>query len=66
MSARYLLDTDWVIHYLDANPAVAQRADECRAEGLAVSIFTVAGLYGGVFGADRRPHNVSGGLATGE
>ena len=25
MSARYLLDTDWVIHYLNANAAVVER-----------------------------------------
>jgi predicted nucleic acid-binding protein len=45
MSARYLLDTDWVIHYLNANTAIVQRVDACRTDGVAVSIVTVAELY---------------------
>lgn len=51
MSARYLLDTDWVIHYLNANATVVERVDACRADGVAVSILTVGELYEGVFGS---------------
>lgn len=51
MSARYLLDTDWVIHYLNANAAIVQRVDACRGDGVVVSIATVAELYEGVYGS---------------
>jgi tRNA(fMet)-specific endonuclease VapC len=51
MSARYLIDTDWVIHYLSANTTVVQRVDACRTDGVAVSIATVAELYEGVYGS---------------
>lgn len=51
MSARYLLDTDWVIHYLNANATIVQRVDAYRLEGVAVSIVTVAELYEGVYGS---------------
>lgn len=51
MSVRCLLDTDWVIYYLNANNVIVQRVDACRADGVAVSIATVAELYEGVFGS---------------
>jgi tRNA(fMet)-specific endonuclease VapC len=51
MSARYLLDTDWAIHYLNASVAITQRVDAYRADGVAVSIVTVAELYEGVYGS---------------
>ena len=54
MTARYLLDTDWVIHYLNANAAIVQRVDVSRADGVAVSIVTVAELYEGVYGSTDR------------
>jgi tRNA(fMet)-specific endonuclease VapC len=54
MSALYLIDTDWVIHYLNANTTVVQRVDAYRTDGVAVSIATVAELYEGVYGSDSR------------
>ncbi len=33
---RYLVDTDWVIHYLNGNPSIRERLDEVRDEGVAV------------------------------
>lgn len=54
MSAKYLLDTDWVIHYLNAHIGIVQRVDACRADGIAVSIATVAELYEGVYGSTDR------------
>lgn len=54
MSLRYLIDTDWTIHYLNGQPAVVQRVDELRDEGLALSVASLAELYEGIY-ASRDP-----------
>src|SRR5713101_6980513 len=43
MSLQYLIDTDWVIHYLHAHPAIVARLDELQPQG-----FALAELYEGV------------------
>ena len=45
---RYLVDTDWVIHYLNGDLSIRERIDEVRDEGVAVSIVTLAEVYEGV------------------
>lgn len=49
MSARFLLDTDWVIHYLRGNSEVVERLDSKRNDGIALSMVSLAELYEGVF-----------------
>ena len=49
MSLQYLIDTDWVIHYLHAHPAIVPRLDELQPQGLALSIISLAELYEGVY-----------------
>jgi hypothetical protein len=49
MSLQYLIDTDWVIHYLHAHPAIVARLDELHPQGLALSIVSLAELYEGVY-----------------
>jgi tRNA(fMet)-specific endonuclease VapC len=49
MTVRYLLDTDWVIHYLHGNPDVIKRVDEARGEGVGLSVISLAEFYEGVF-----------------
>ena len=49
MSLQYLMDTDWVIHYLHAHPAIVARLDELQPQGLALSIISLAELYEGVY-----------------
>jgi tRNA(fMet)-specific endonuclease VapC len=49
MTPRYLVDTDWVIHYLNGHPAIATRLSELFELGLAISIISLAELYEGVF-----------------
>ena len=46
---QYLLDTDWVIHYLHGHTAIVQRLDELQPQGLALSIISLAELYEGVY-----------------
>lgn len=53
MIARYLIDTDWVIHYLNEQPGIVARLDSCRDAGVAVSIITLAELYEGVYGSSN-------------
>lgn len=49
MNINYLVDTDWIIHYLYGEENVVRRLEELRPHGLAVSIITLAELYEGVF-----------------
>ena len=49
MSPQYLIDTDWVIHYLHAHPVIVTRLDELQPQGLALSIISLAELYEGVY-----------------
>ena len=49
MSLHYLIDTDWVIHYLHAHPGIVTRLDELQPQGLALSIISLAELYEGVY-----------------
>ncbi len=47
----YLVDTDWAIHYTRGIQQVAQRIDELAADGIGLSIVSLAELYDGVFRA---------------
>jgi tRNA(fMet)-specific endonuclease VapC len=49
MSLHYLIDTDWVIHYLHAHAGIVARLDELQPQGLALSIISLAELSEGVF-----------------
>ena len=55
MSPRYLVDTDWVIHWLNGHEKIRRRLDEVKEEGLALSVISLAELYEGVYyGRNRR------------
>jgi tRNA(fMet)-specific endonuclease VapC len=49
MTIRYLVDTDWAIHYLNDHPVISQRLDELKMEGLGLSVISLAELYEGVY-----------------
>lgn len=49
MSVTYLIDTDWVIHYLNGHPDIVRRLDEFQGQGLGISVISLAELYEGVF-----------------
>jgi len=49
MTMRSLIDTDWVIHYLNNHPPIVQRLGELQSEGLALSIISLAELYEGIY-----------------
>lgn len=46
---KYLLDTNWAIHYLRGEERVVKKLLSLREEGLAMSIITLAELYEGIF-----------------
>jgi tRNA(fMet)-specific endonuclease VapC len=45
----YLIDTDWVIHYLNGHPAIVERLEEFQEQGLALSVISLAELYEGIY-----------------
>jgi len=49
MTVRYLIDTDWAIHYLNGNPPIVKRLNQLLDQGLALSLLSLAELYEGVF-----------------
>jgi len=46
---RYLVDTDWVVHYLNGHAVIISLLQEFGAQGLALSYISLAELYEGVF-----------------
>ena len=46
---RYLVDTDWAIHYLNGHPQIVKKLDELKEQGLALSVISLAELYEGVY-----------------
>lgn len=48
MTARYLIDTDWTIHYLSGRQPIIERLQALQPAGLALSIISLAELYEGV------------------
>ena len=49
----YLVDTDWMVDYLDGDRAATQFLGSIESEGLGISIVTFGELYEGIyFGSD--------------
>lgn len=48
MSARYVVDTDWVIQYLNADATIVAGLDARRVDGIGISMVSIAELYEGV------------------
>src|SRR5574337_2072596 len=49
MTLRYLLDTEWVIHYLHGHHDIVKRVHGLSEQGIALSTVSLAELYEGVF-----------------
>lgn len=49
MTIRHLVDTDWVIHYLNGRQDIVARLEVLKHEGLGLSIISLAELYEGVY-----------------
>lgn len=61
MTARYLVDTDWAIHWVNGHPEITQRVNELGPTNLGLSVISLAELYEGVFGS-RDPARSEQGL----
>lgn len=57
MTLAYLVDTDWVIHWLNGHPGIGRRLLEARDAGLGLSIVSLAELYEGVYYSRAREEN---------
>lgn len=53
MTVLYLVDTDWVIHYLKGRRPFVERLRVLREQGLAISVINLGELYEGVYGATK-------------
>src|SRR5262249_32711628 len=51
VTVRYLVDTDWVIHYLKGRRPFVEHLQGLLGQGLAMSVITLGELYEGVYGA---------------
>jgi hypothetical protein len=49
VSLRYLVDTDWVIQYLNADAKTVADLDARRSAGIAISVISLAELYEGAY-----------------
>lgn len=61
MTLGYLVDTDWVIHYVNGQPDITRRLNDLRGEGLGLSVISLAELYEGVY-YSRDPARSENGL----
>jgi tRNA(fMet)-specific endonuclease VapC len=46
---RYLIDTDWIIHYLNGNEGIIKKINSLREEGLGISIISLSEIYEGIY-----------------
>jgi predicted nucleic acid-binding protein len=49
MKPSYLVDTDWIIHYLNGNEGIVEKIRSLEKEGLAASVISLAELYEGIY-----------------
>jgi tRNA(fMet)-specific endonuclease VapC len=49
MTLTYLVDTDWVVHYLNGRPDIVARLDVLKHQGLGLSTVALGELYEGVY-----------------
>lgn len=49
MNLRYLVDTDWVIDYLNGQREIVNKLSEFQAEGVGLCVVCLAELWEGVF-----------------
>ncbi len=49
MKVSYLIDTDWIIHYLNGNKEIVEKIKSLETGILAASVVSLAELYEGVY-----------------
>ncbi len=49
MKFSYLIDTDWIIHYLNGSRDIVAKLRSLEKEGLTISVISLAELYEGIY-----------------
>lgn len=49
MNGAYLIDTDWIIHYLNGHKGIVEKLQSLKGERLFISVISLAELYEGIF-----------------
>jgi len=49
MKFSYLIDTDWIIHYLNGSRNIVSKLRSLEKEGFAISVISLAELYEGIY-----------------
>lgn len=49
MKISYLIDTDWIIHYLNGSRNIVAKLRSLEKDGLAISVISLAELYEGIY-----------------
>lgn len=49
---KYLMDTDWIIHWLNGKQNIVEKVKRLREKGLGISIISIAEIYEGIFGSE--------------
>jgi len=49
MKFSYLIDTDWIIHYLNGSRNIVAKLRSLEKEGFAISVISLAELYEGIY-----------------
>jgi tRNA(fMet)-specific endonuclease VapC len=49
MKFTYLIDTDWIIHYLNGSRNIVSKLRSLEKEGFAISVVSLAELYEGIY-----------------
>jgi len=57
MKPSYLVDTDWIIHYLNGNKGIVEKIDALEKDELAASVISVAELYEGIYYSTNPTNN---------
>ena len=60
MTLSYLVDTDWIIHYLSGNRKIVEKLRSFKEEGLSISIISLAELYEGIYYSKNPDGNEEG------
>jgi len=49
MKISFLIDTDWIIHYLNGNRNIVAKLRSLEKDGLTISVISLAELYEGIY-----------------
>jgi tRNA(fMet)-specific endonuclease VapC len=60
VNLHYLVDTDWIIHYLHGRKDITARLATLKESGLAISIISLAELYEGIYYSTNPEGNEQG------